>query len=151
MKGNHFHISVRDLETTLSWFERVWQLIPTHKGKTFAVLPFGSMQLVIDASNEDSLATLGFDSENCDRDCQAVINEAPQSSSNLRTVPGASELPTSRDRQVSGWRSSSLLGNSRCLKRPKPDNRPTDRPDATEFRTQCLKAMAGALVCEFNT
>jgi predicted enzyme related to lactoylglutathione lyase len=73
LKGNHFHISVRDLETTLSWFERVWQLIPAHKGKTFAVLPFGSIQLVIDASNQDSLATLGFASENCDRDCQSVV------------------------------------------------------------------------------
>ena len=73
MKGNHFHIYVRDLETTLSWFERVWQLEPTHKGKTFAVLPFGSIQLVFDASNQDSLATLGFDSDICDRDCQAVV------------------------------------------------------------------------------
>lgn len=73
MKGNHVHIRVRDLETTLSWFERVWQLEPTHKGKTFAVLPFGSIQLVLDVSNQDSLATLGFDSDNCDRDCQSVV------------------------------------------------------------------------------
>lgn len=73
MKGNHFHICVRDLATTLRWFERVWQLKSTHKGKTFAVLPFGSIQLVFDASNKDSLATLGLDSDNCDRECQSVV------------------------------------------------------------------------------
>ena len=73
MKGNHFHIRVRDLETTLGWFERVWQLEPTHKGQTFAVLPFGSIQFVLDLSDQDSLATLGFDSDNCDRDYQSVI------------------------------------------------------------------------------
>lgn len=73
MKGNHFHICIRDLETTVGWFERVWQLEPTHKGRTFAVLPFGPVQLVLDVSDQDSLATLGFDSDNCDQDCQAVM------------------------------------------------------------------------------
>lgn len=73
MKGNHFHICTRDLDATLSWFQRVWQLEPTHRGKTFAVLPFGPVQLVLDVSDQDSLATLGFDSDNCDRDCQVVV------------------------------------------------------------------------------
>jgi predicted enzyme related to lactoylglutathione lyase len=73
LKGNHFHVFVRDLGETLGWFERVWQVKPTHKGKTFAVLPFGPVLLILDASDQDSLATLGFDSDNCDRDCQSVV------------------------------------------------------------------------------
>lgn len=73
MKGNHFHVCVKELETTLGWFERVWQLEPRHKGQTFAVLPFGPIQLVLDVSDQDSLATLGFASDNCERDCQSVV------------------------------------------------------------------------------
>jgi len=72
VRGNHFHIGVRDLETTLGWFERIWQVEPTHKGRAFAVLPFGPIQLVFDASDQDSLATLGFASDDCDRDCRTV-------------------------------------------------------------------------------
>ena len=73
MRGNHFHLRVRDLEETLVWFERVWQVEPTHTGKTFAIVPFGPIQLVLDVSDQDSIATLGFDSADCDRDCQSVV------------------------------------------------------------------------------
>lgn len=72
MRGNHFHVSVGDLQAALAWFERVWQVRPGHTGRSFAVLPFGPIQLVLDASNRDSVATLGFDSDDCDRDCRSV-------------------------------------------------------------------------------
>ncbi len=74
MTGNHFHVLVRNLKETLGWMETVWQLEPVHRGKTFAVLPFGETLLLLDSSDQDSKVTLGFNSDNCDEDYRTAIS-----------------------------------------------------------------------------
>lgn len=74
MKGNHFHVSVRNLGEALGWLETVWRLTPVHRGRTFAVLPFGDVLLVLDEAEIDSEVTLGFSSTNCDRDYRDVLS-----------------------------------------------------------------------------
>ena len=74
MTGNHFHVLVRDLNEALGWLATVWRLEPVHRGKTFAVLPFGETMLLLDSSDQDSQVTLGFSSDNCDEDYRAVLS-----------------------------------------------------------------------------
>lgn len=73
MKLNHIHVGVRDLEGALDWLDRVWQLKPEFHNDRLATIPFGSFTLILDAAEADSPATIGFESEDCDRDFQAVL------------------------------------------------------------------------------
>ncbi len=73
MKGSHVHFGVRDLPAALHWLETVWDLKPTFRNDKMASLSFGELSLILDASANDTPATIGFDSENCDADFQGVV------------------------------------------------------------------------------
>lgn len=72
MKGSHVHLGVRDLPGALQWLEKVWQLRPGYHNERMAIIPFGDLSIILDASTNDTPATVGFDSQNCDEDFRAV-------------------------------------------------------------------------------
>jgi predicted enzyme related to lactoylglutathione lyase len=72
MIGTHVHLGVKDLVGAVQWIENVWQVRPTFQNERMAVLPFGEQSLILDASTTDTVATIGFESDNCDEDVRGV-------------------------------------------------------------------------------
>jgi hypothetical protein len=87
MTLNHVHISVCDLEAAIQWIREVWLAEPTFTSGRMAVVPFGPFTVILDRSDRDSLATLGFLSADCDADYNNVVRRG--------AVP--LEPPTNRD------------------------------------------------------
>ena len=73
MTLNHVHLSVHDLAAALDWLERIWQLKPQFQNDRMATLVVGSFTLILDAAEADSSATIGFESDDCDRDYRAIL------------------------------------------------------------------------------
>ena len=73
MRLNHIHVAVRDLSGALDWLDRVWQVKAQFQNDRMATLPFGAFILILDSADTDSLATIGFESEDCDQDFRAVV------------------------------------------------------------------------------
>jgi catechol 2,3-dioxygenase-like lactoylglutathione lyase family enzyme len=73
MNLNHIHLGVRDLRTAVDWLDRVWQLKPEFQNERMVTIRLGSFVLILDADETDSPATIGFDSDDCDRDFRAVV------------------------------------------------------------------------------
>jgi catechol 2,3-dioxygenase-like lactoylglutathione lyase family enzyme len=73
MNLNHIHLGVRDLRSALEWLDCVWQLKPEFQNDRMATIRFGSAILILDAADADSPATIGFESDDCDRDYSAVV------------------------------------------------------------------------------
>jgi hypothetical protein len=51
----------------------VFEIEPLHREAELAVLPFGGTALLLDRADEDSPATIAFQSTNCDKDYQRVL------------------------------------------------------------------------------
>ena len=73
MRLNHIHVAVRDLSGALAWLERVWEVKSEFQNETMATLVFDDFTLILDSAEADSLATIGFESDNCDRDFDAAV------------------------------------------------------------------------------
>lgn len=74
MNLNHIHLGVCDLRAALDWLDRVWQLNPQFENDRMATIRFGSFILILDAAEADSSATIGFETDDCDRDFRAVLD-----------------------------------------------------------------------------
>ena len=72
MNLNHIHLQVRDLGAAVGWFEKVLQLQPGFRNEMMATFSFASMTLILDSAGVDAVATVGFESDDCDRDFRAV-------------------------------------------------------------------------------
>jgi predicted enzyme related to lactoylglutathione lyase len=72
MRLNHIHVSVRDLDGALEWLERVWQVKSDFRNERMATFAFDTFILILDSAAIDSPATIGFESDDCDRDFRAV-------------------------------------------------------------------------------
>lgn len=72
MKANHVHVGVRDLPAALEWLERVWTLKPVFQIEQMAIFAVGDFHLFLDQAEHDTRATVGFVSDDCDRDYAAV-------------------------------------------------------------------------------
>jgi hypothetical protein len=72
MNGSHMHVGVTDLPAAVRWLETVWQLGPTFSNDQMAVVPFGELSLIVDASTVNTAATIGFESTSCDDDFNAI-------------------------------------------------------------------------------
>ena len=72
MKGSHVHLGVRNLGAALQWLENVWQLKPTFQSERLATLPFGPLTLILDVSENDTVATIGYESADCDADFRVI-------------------------------------------------------------------------------
>src|SRR5712692_716992 len=73
MRCNHVHVGVRDLGRAVEWFDRVWRIQPNVQNERLATYGFGSFMLILDLAPDDTPVTLGFESDDCDRDYRAVI------------------------------------------------------------------------------
>ena len=73
MNGSHVHVGVTDLPAAVRWLEAVWELRPTFRNDRMAVLPFGSVSLIVDVAPMDTVATIAFESANCDEDFHAIM------------------------------------------------------------------------------
>ena len=79
MTLNHVHVGVRDLPGALEWVRSVWQVVPSFQNQAMATLQFGDFMLILDAAADDGAATIGFESEDCDRDYIAVVGRGAMS------------------------------------------------------------------------
>lgn len=73
MNLNHIHLSVRDLSAAVIWFENVLQVKPGFRSELMATFSFGAMTLIFDAPRNDTAATVGFESDDCDLDFRRVV------------------------------------------------------------------------------
>jgi len=73
MRLNHIHVAVRGLSAAVEWLDRVWRLKADFQNERLATFSFGDFILILDAADTESPATIGFESDNCDRDFRAVI------------------------------------------------------------------------------
>ena len=74
MTLNHIHFQVRDLKAAVDWFQKILQVHPGFQNERMATLSFNAMTIIVDAGSVDAPATLGFESDDCDRDFRAVID-----------------------------------------------------------------------------
>jgi catechol 2,3-dioxygenase-like lactoylglutathione lyase family enzyme len=73
MTLNHVHFQVQDLRAAVDWFTTVLEVRPGFENDRIATFIFGAVTVIIDADPADSPATLGFGSDDCDRDFQIVV------------------------------------------------------------------------------
>jgi catechol 2,3-dioxygenase-like lactoylglutathione lyase family enzyme len=73
MNLNHVHLCVRDLRAALDWLHRIWQLEPQFQNDRMAAISFGSFTIILDVADADTAATVGFETDDCDRDFRAVL------------------------------------------------------------------------------
>ncbi len=76
MHFNHIHVRVRDLPAAVAWMRDVWRVDPDFENDRMASLPLGSFWLFLDCADEDTTATVGFETEDCDRDFKAGARTA---------------------------------------------------------------------------
>ena len=79
MRLNHIHFAVRDLPVAIGWLEQVRDARPTFRSERMAEIPFGSITLILDSADQESIATVGFESEDCDSDYGRVIKRGAMS------------------------------------------------------------------------
>ena len=77
MHFNHIHVRVRDLPAAVAWMRDVWKVDPDFENDRMASLPLGSFWLFLDCADEDTTATVGFETDDCDRDFKAGEHEPP--------------------------------------------------------------------------
>jgi hypothetical protein len=73
MNLNHIHVQDRDLPTAVDWFASILKLKPGFQNERIATFIFGAMTIIIDAASADSPATIGFESDDCDRDFEMLV------------------------------------------------------------------------------
>ena len=73
MNLNHIHFRVRDLNAAVTWFKKIMLVNAGFQNEHMATFSFNSMTLIFDAANNDVSATVGFESEDCDRDFRTVV------------------------------------------------------------------------------
>lgn len=73
MTLNHIHLRVRNLDAAVAWFKTILQVNPGFQNEQMATFSFNSITLIFDAANDDVSATVGFESDDCDRDFRAVV------------------------------------------------------------------------------
>jgi predicted enzyme related to lactoylglutathione lyase len=73
MRANHVHVGVRDLPAAIGWLERVWEIKPVFQIPQMAIFAVGKFELFVDAGDHDSRATIGFVTDDCDRDYSRVV------------------------------------------------------------------------------
>jgi predicted enzyme related to lactoylglutathione lyase len=66
LKPSHIHLNTTDLKSSLRWLENVWQTKPVFANEKMAVIEFGDISYVLDASDYDSNATIAYEVSDCD-------------------------------------------------------------------------------------
>ena len=73
MKVSHVHCQVTDLPGAVRWFSERCAVTPSFGDARMAVLVFDAFTLILDAAQADSVATIGFHSDDCDADFAAMV------------------------------------------------------------------------------
>lgn len=73
MTVSHVHCQVVDLSGAIRWFGERCGVKPSFSDARMAVLPFEEFSLILDAASTDSVATIGFNSTDCDADFSAMV------------------------------------------------------------------------------
>ena len=73
MTLNHIHLHVRDLNVAIDWFRTILQIHPGFRSDRMATFAFDAFTTIVDAASDDAPATVGFESDDCDRDFRAVV------------------------------------------------------------------------------
>lgn len=73
MTLNHIHLRIHDLNGAVAWFEKVLNVHPGFRNDRMAAFSFNSLTLIFDAATDDVSATVGFETDNFDRDFDAVV------------------------------------------------------------------------------
>ncbi len=78
MHFNHIHVKVRDLSAAIAWMRDVWRVNPDFENDRMVSLPLGSFWLFLDGADEDTPATVGFETDDCDRDYKALTTRGAE-------------------------------------------------------------------------
>jgi catechol 2,3-dioxygenase-like lactoylglutathione lyase family enzyme len=78
MQFNHIHVKVRDLPAAIAWMRDVWNVKPDFENDRMASLPLGSFWLFLDCAAEDTMTTVGFGTDDCDRDYKALAQRGAE-------------------------------------------------------------------------
>ena len=70
---NHIHLRVRDLDGAVTWFKTVLRVHPGFQNDRMTTFSFNSLMFIFDKASDDVSATLGFESDDCDRDFRIVV------------------------------------------------------------------------------
>jgi uncharacterized glyoxalase superfamily protein PhnB len=73
MTISHVHCHVKDLLGAIEWFRLRCEVVPSFSDARMAALQFGAFTLILDAASDDSVATIGFNSPDCDADFAALV------------------------------------------------------------------------------
>jgi catechol 2,3-dioxygenase-like lactoylglutathione lyase family enzyme len=73
MKPDHLHIRVADIDETVRWFGTFLDMRPNFRDGSMAMYSFGELAVLFDKSDRVMPTTIGFSSDNCDRDFQRLI------------------------------------------------------------------------------
>ena len=91
MRFNHLHIPVRDLAGAVDWLAKVWGSQPSFENGGMALVSVHGASLILDAADEDGLATIGFASDHCDEDYRLALEGGAETLEAPRIAHGASE------------------------------------------------------------
>jgi len=75
---SHVHCRVRDLAGAVEWFTSKCGVVPGFSDARMAVLQFGAFTLILDSAPDDSVATIGFASPDCDADFATLAARGAQ-------------------------------------------------------------------------
>ena len=75
---SHVHVKVTDLDAAAAWFQRILQASPLASNERIVWLRFGDFGVILDKADADSSATLGFATDDCDRDYAALTERGAE-------------------------------------------------------------------------
>jgi uncharacterized glyoxalase superfamily protein PhnB len=78
MTISHVHCRVKNLFGAVEWFTSKCKVVPSFGDTRMAVLQFGEFTLILDAASDDSVATIGFNSVDCNADFAALVGRGAQ-------------------------------------------------------------------------
>jgi hypothetical protein len=84
---SHVHCRVKDLSGAVDWFTSRCGVAPSFSDLRMAVLPFGEFTLILDAASNDSVATIGFNSSDCNADFATMLTRGAQAIEEPRDRP----------------------------------------------------------------
>jgi predicted enzyme related to lactoylglutathione lyase len=73
LEVGHIHLGVKDIPSALAWFEKVFHWKPVYHDERMAMLALKPMGIILDKSENDAVATLGFQSKDVDKDYQRLV------------------------------------------------------------------------------
>jgi predicted enzyme related to lactoylglutathione lyase len=73
LEMGHIHLGVKDIPSALAWFDKVFQWKPVFQDERMAILPVKPIGIILDKTETDAVATLGFQSKDVDVDFQRLV------------------------------------------------------------------------------